>query len=397
MPVVADDSGVVRGTFQIPAGIPAGTKKVELVGAAGSYGASTFTGSGTVEVQQMRTVEVIETHFYDPLAQTFTLDVGRHLGGIDLWFTAVGSQPVRVQIRETTVGFPSRVVLAEGSIPANQIRTDGQPTRITWTPLWCPAGSEYALVILTDDATHAVAVAQLGKFDRFAQKWVTQQPYTTGVLLSSSNASTWTPHQDLDLTFRLLACRFTATAKRIPLGTITANQVSDMIALARVERPAVDTNLTLVFTDQDGDQLTVVDGQVVSLQNRLNGNVTVEAVLTGSDLRSPVLYPGVQAVLGNVKESATYVSRLIDCPGATKVIVAYEALLGGPAAVKVEVLRNGGWTVAPVTGGSPIGNGWQETICTLSNFAVDQTAVRLTLSGSIVYRPRLRNLQVVGL
>ena len=226
---------------------------------------------------------------------------------------------------------------------------------------------------------------------------MTQQPYTTGVLLSSSNASTWTPHQDLDLTFRLLACRFTATAKRIPLGTITANQVSDMIALARVERPAVDTNLTLVFTDQDGDQLTVVDGQVVSLQNRLNGNVTVEAVLTGSDLRSPVLYPGVQAVLGNVKENATYVSRLIDCPGATKVIVAYEALLGGPATVKVEVLRNGAWTVAPVTGGSPIGDGWQETICTLSNFAVDQTAVRLTLSGSIVYRPRLRNLQVVGL
>lgn len=54
-------------------------------------------------------------------------------------------------------------------------------------------------------------MAELGKYDAVHERWVTSQPYQVGVLLSSSNASTWTPHQDRDLTFRLLGARFTAT------------------------------------------------------------------------------------------------------------------------------------------------------------------------------------------
>jgi hypothetical protein len=396
--VTADQAGALRTQFTIPAGIPTGTKKVELLGAGGSYGSATFTGSGTVETRQLRVVDVVETHFYDPLAQTFALDKGRHIGGVDLWFTAVGAKPVRVQIRETSVGFPSRVILADSEIAASQIRTDGQPTRIVWGPLWCDEGVEYALVILTDDPGHAVSVAELGKYDAIAQTWITRQPYAVGVLLSSSNASTWTAHQDRDLSFRLLGARFTATTREVALGNITATQVSDMIALARVERPAADTDITMVFTDQAGNQLKVVNGQVVTLQARLSGPVAVKAVLTGTDLRSPVLYPGVQAVLGVVKENATYITRQIDCLGATRLIVACEVLLAGTASVKVEAKNaQGGWVLVPVTGGGPIGEGWQEVTCGLSPFVVDATAVRLTLTGGIVSRPRVRALQVVAL
>ncbi|MFP3030850.1 MAG: hypothetical protein ACEY3M_06775, partial [Wolbachia sp.] len=41
-----------------------------------------------------------------------------------------------------------------------------------------------------------------------------------GVLLSSSNASTWTPHQNLDLTFRLLAAKFSEVSHVVDLGII---------------------------------------------------------------------------------------------------------------------------------------------------------------------------------
>lgn len=57
------------------------------------------------------------------------------------------------------------------------------------------AKREYAVVVLCDDATTALYVAELGKQDP-TRGYVTSQPYQVGVLLSSSNASTWTAHQD---------------------------------------------------------------------------------------------------------------------------------------------------------------------------------------------------------
>ena len=52
--------------------------------------------------------------------------------------------------------------------------------------------------------------------------------YRIGVLLSSSNASTWTAHQDRDLKFRLLACRFTENTRTVPLGNITVTDSTDL-------------------------------------------------------------------------------------------------------------------------------------------------------------------------
>ena len=91
-----------------------------------------------------------------------------------------------------------------------------------------------AIVVLTDDANHAVSVAELGKYDP-RTGWVTAQPYQIGVLLSSSNGITWTPHQTQDLTFRLLGCRFTQTSKTVSLGQYTVTNLSDVMALAGVE------------------------------------------------------------------------------------------------------------------------------------------------------------------
>ncbi len=40
-----------------------------------------------------------------------------------------------------------------------------------------------------------------------------------------------TPHQNLDLTFRLLAAKFSEVSHIIDLGKVTANNVSDLIVL----------------------------------------------------------------------------------------------------------------------------------------------------------------------
>ncbi|KLT21877.1 putative virulence protein VrlC.2 [Wolbachia endosymbiont of Armadillidium vulgare str. wVulC] len=108
----------------------------------------------------------------EELAQTFTPNESRHIGGVEIWFTNSGKKRVVVQIRATAVGMPSQTVIAESYIEPKDIKIDGTATRITWSPVWCEAGREYAIVLLTDDADTAVKVAELGKYDAVNSRWV---------------------------------------------------------------------------------------------------------------------------------------------------------------------------------------------------------------------------------
>lgn len=408
MVLVADQDGKISGRFTVPPNIPVGTKLLQFVGSDGNYGEASYTARGIItteerrrvttmtEVRQNQTTVVVRRWRSDPLAQTFTLNQGRHIGGVDLWFTDKGTSRVIVQIRETTVGIPNQNIIAESHVPAADILVNGSPTRIEWPPVWIEAGTEYAIVILTDDAEPCVRVAELGKYDSVNERWVTSQPFQVGVLLSSSNASTWTPHQERDLTFRLLGARFTATTRTVDLGNIDVSDVSDIIALTNVERPATDTDVEIVLTDEEGNETRVSDDSPVALQNRLNGEVNIKAVLRGSDLRSPVMFPGLQAILGNMSETADYVTRAMPAGVNTKVTVTYEALLPGSANVAVDVLdSNGDWQNIALDSGNPVGDEWEERTHILENFTADETRVRLTITGNPLYRPRVRALRVI--
>ena len=45
--------------------------------------------------------------------------------------------------------------------------------------------------------------------------------------------------------------------------------------------------------------------------------------------------------------------------------------------------------------GSPVGDDWEERTHILENFTVDETRVRITITGNPLYRPRLRALRVI--
>lgn len=406
MPLIADNSGKIKGKFTVPANVPAGTKLVQFIGNQGSYGEATYTGRGIITTEERRRVTVItdirrnETTVvltrFDPLAQTFTLSESRHIGGIDLWFSNRGTKRVVVQIRDTSLGMPTQTVLAEGDIMPSSININGTSTRITWQPVWLEAGHEYAIVLLTDDGDAAVRVAELGKYDATHARWVTSQPYQVGVLLSSSNASTWTPHQNRDLTFRLLGARFTENTRTVDLGSVTATSVSDFIALANVERVASDTDVQFTLTEQDGTEHKLSDDLPIALRARVTGPLSVKALLSGSALRSPVLYPGIQIVLGNMSETADYVTRAITAGSNSKVSITYEALMTGTADVKVYIQKaDGTWQLIDLTTGKAVGDSWVERTHILSSFSATETRVKLVLSGNILYRPKMRSLRVV--
>lgn len=397
----ANAAGLLTGGFQIPPSIPSGAKLVEFLGAGGSYGAATYVGRGEIITDVRRRILTTVVRRYDPLAQTFTLPERRVLAGVELWFAARGGNaPVVIQIRETQVGMPTTTVLSEGRLLASEIKTDGNPTRIAIDPVALDANREYALVVLTDDANHAVSVAELGKYDP-RTGWVTAQPYQIGVLLSSSNGVTWTPHQTQDLTFRLLGARFTQTTRTVSLGQYTVTNLSDLMALAGVERPGAGTDVQFLVTDAQGRVYTLSEGQGIALAEKLSGNLAVSAKLTGSDASSPILYPGTQLVFGTLESAGDYLTRAIPAAATFTVTVTFEVLLPGTASVEVKAESGAVGTLQALTldKGVQVGNGWVERTykaTSLVGVGTDRTTrVKLALAGSPQYRPFLRNLRVV--
>lgn len=227
-PLVANGSGSLSGTFVIPAGIPVGVKEVVAIGNGGSTASANFEGRLNVDIADPPQPPP-PPRPVDPLAQTFTLPESRWITSVDLAFRVAGNTAngVRIQIRTTQVGLPTQEVLAEGFTPGT-FATTGWTNIDLDRPLWVEAGVEYALVVLTNDPTHAVALAELGKFDATAGQWVTVQPYTVGVLLKSSNASTWTPFQKEDLTFRLYAASFTSNTRVVDFGPVARLQATSI-------------------------------------------------------------------------------------------------------------------------------------------------------------------------
>lgn len=397
----ANTSGLLTGSFQIPQAIPAGAKLVEFLGAGGSYGSATYVGRGQIVTETRRRILTTVVRRWDPLAQTFTLPERRTIGGLELWFTTKGgSAPVIVQIRETQVGMPTTTVLTEGRLAASDIKTDGNPTRITLDPVALEANREYAIVVLTDDANHAVSVAELGKYDP-RTGWVTAQPYQIGVLLSSSNGITWTPHQTQDLTFRLLGCRFTQQSKTISLGQYTVTNLSDLMALAGVERPAAGTDVQFLATDVQGRIYTLSEDQGLALSEKLSGNLAVSARLTGTDTASPILYPGTQLVFGTLEAAGDYLSRAIPAAATFNVAVTFDALTPGTSSVSVQAESgtSGSFQALSLSSGVEVGNGWVERTYKASSLvgvgADRTTRVKLALSGTPQHRPFVRNLRVI--
>lgn len=402
---VADSAGVLQAKFTVPAGVPAGTKTVELVGTGGSTGTGTFTGQGTRIDREQQQVTRFWYQRFDPLAQTLTLAETGQCSGVELWFTARQSgSSVLVQLREVDAGYPSPRVLAERNVKTVNMAPAGQPTRITWPPVLLTGGQEYAIVVLCDDAITACAIAKLGEWDENAKRWVQAQPYQVGVLLSSSNASTWTAHQSADLAFNLLQPQYTATERLMDLGTVDLVDATDLMVLAHVHEPQAGISAHFVMTrlKVDGtelDKFVTTPRQVVQLPTRTTGKVKVQVRLGARDKLSAVLEPGIQLVAASLQTSGSYISPAITAGGSSRVRVVFDADLppGTTAQVHAQAVGTTTWVAVPFLQSSPMDTGTLELTHELPSITANAVRVRLTLNGTHLSRPTLRNLRVAVL
>ncbi|MFG1317998.1 DUF4815 domain-containing protein [Xanthobacter autotrophicus] len=400
--LVANAGGEVTGAFTIPENVVAGTKPVEATGGSGALAHAQFVGQGTIDIdvmQRLTTVETIVTTAIDPQGETFAVPEPRHVLGVDIVPCAIGDvgNPVLVDLTDTEAGFPGTGVLAGTVLDMDGVVANAWlPVR--WaTPIFLTDDRQFAVVLRTDDANHAVAVADVGAFDAAAQAWVAAQPYTTGVRVSSSNARTWTAHQASDLTFRMVAARFNPTTKTVVLGTFNLVDCSDLLIRATVELPTADCSFHFEVVRASGDVIRLAPNEPHEFTGYVTETVTLRAVLKGTAKVSPTLFPGALLIAGKLRASGTYVSRTFTVGTGVRVSAYLKALLPGGAGLTVELDVGGVWTAVPLTSAEALNDGWSEREHTVDPVTSAETRLRLTLTGTPAARPALADPRAVSI
>jgi hypothetical protein len=411
----ADGDGEISGSFTIPANVPSGQKSVIAQGQGGSYAEAVFVGEGVINISVLQRVTTTE-HWQtvtqqaqqqrggpggnDPLAQTFAIAEARHIAGVDLKFCGIGDRDnaCLVELVNVENGLPTTDVITSKLLPMAAV-VAGEWTQVRFNlPAFLVADRQYAIVVKTDDANHALSIAQLGDFDTDAQAYVSAQPYTVGVLLSSSNAITWTPHQDADLTFRLVAAKFNPTTKTVDLGSHDIANVSDLLVRAGVQLPTASTALRFEIERASGEVIKLDPDQVFEFTEYVTETVEFRAVLTGTEKVSPILFPGVLLILGEIRASGTYVSRAFPMGTAIRLAVIVNSKLPAGSTLKVEVdAADDDWTELDLETSTPLDDGWIERQFEIDPFTAIEGRLRLTLTGGPGARPSLYDLRGVSI
>jgi hypothetical protein len=333
----------------------------------------------------------------DPLAQTFVTPAAAHIVGVDLWFVQVGNTDAVVQLRTVSNGLPTRNILAEARLAPGAIPVNGNATRALFAaPYFAQAGEELAFVVLSNDAETALAIAELGKWDGSA--WITAQPYTIGVLLSSSNNNTWTAHQDRDLRFRVLAADYTQTARVIDLGSIAVTAATDLMVMGLEQKPGRHSAISYAITLPDGTTISAASNQPIALNAPVTGNVALKATLRGDSTAGPVLHRGGQLLVGWLGSNSDYVGRALKAGPASRIRVVVDALL--PSGSTLEVRLKGAdvgdvWS-APIAQIADVetDNGFHELTFEASDITEAMVQPKVNVTGSPAARPLVRNIRM---
>lgn len=226
----ASESGYVKGTFTIPANIRTGVREVKLysdtqIGGQQTSGYTLFQSSGisrttqrtvttvtTVLLQREVTTTINQTKhtFVDPVGQTFVLDRTTILKGIDVYFESKPStnDSITLELRNVTNGTIGTTVYASKVLTASQINVSNNATSITRfnfdDPVVLEPDTEYAFVLRSVSDRYRIWVSEIGGKDVTTKETVLKNSYLTGVMMSSSNNSSWTVHQTTDIKFRLV-------------------------------------------------------------------------------------------------------------------------------------------------------------------------------------------------
>lgn len=311
----ADASGKFTCKFTVLKNTPCGSVNVVFKNANNS-GSAVYVAQGRKQVIQETVLHhriIVQTN--DPLAQSFSFSNDTILVKLGLYFAAKDpDKNIVIQIRDMVNGYPGTKVYAEQVIESANIKTSSNAataTEITLNqPVYCYADTQYCLCILSDANTYQMWIATLGERDVRTGNVVTSQPYTAGVMFSSSNNMTWTAHQTSDLKFDLYKANFTGKGVIIfkDVNTTTINRL--VLAAQSIDYKNAGINWYYRLTSS-GNWLpldTYVDRDLGS-QATL---VQLRCELSVAYSTSPILAGDCVNLIGFIEKSqGTYVSKTV--------------------------------------------------------------------------------------
>lgn len=398
---IADEKGAIRGSFKIPAEQRAGTHEVRVEGDVGTTALTSFTGQGTAqvtEVQNLVTNTLVTYQRYDPLAQTFTFDRDIDLAAVDVWVKVKGETAMTLDIRTCENGIPTSTILRRQRIELDEVVNvdNNKHTQVQFDPVRLQRGVEYCFILMADDAHWEVEVATLGEYDKRNDKWIKAQAFQIGTLLSSSNASTWTPHQKTDMRFRLHEAVYSTKTRSYSLGTFDLYNADLIHAQFAADRVDEETDVAIVLTMPDGrTQYRLKEDSVTSLPEKITGRADAKVELKGTSSKSPTVLSGLTLVSAGILEKGQYVTKHIPLGSDADVRVSFESRTGISSKVNAFYSVGGEWKALPLSGSVSLADGFIERSYKLDDVSGDTIRVKLELEGSARDLPRVRKLRTV--
>ncbi|MUT65326.1 hypothetical protein [Paenibacillus sp. NEAU-GSW1] len=322
---------------------------------------TSYVGVGRRQIIEQTFWQVPWWNQIDPLAQTFLLLEERLVTSIELFFEtkdvdhAAGTpaeylaKPVTVQLRNVVNGYPGTTVLASKVVEAKSIQISAKgnlPTKFTFAdPVLLQTNVEYAIVVLTGASQYRLFVAKMSAKDLVTGNIVSRQPYAVGLLFSSSNATAWTAHQDMDLKFRLYAAEFKKPVSKIYFEGLTLQSEISQLLLSTSQVVPQGSNLQWQWS-LDGTSWFALNDSGVTGLGAPTKEVFVRALLSGSAKSSPVIQTeAIGAAALSYKTNGTYVSREWTTNDPfTKIIVYVDLYKPAGTSQSVEFSIDGGST-----------------------------------------------------
>jgi hypothetical protein len=391
----ADGNGAIDTTIQVPAGVTSGSKSIVITGQQ-SGATTTLVFTATPLVEHRQTVNVWRPR-RDPLGQTFISNKPFFLTSAEVMVKALPNDYIEIGVCETTAGVPDRnKILTLKRLPKADITLNAWTKFSLDAPLYITEGTEYALLVITNDAVAEVSVSELGQFDEVNKRWVSSQAYADGVLLNSSNLSTWSPLQKEDLTFHINKGIF-EDHKTFKFDQITVTDITDLMLLADIDLyPDTSISFEATLVDRANEKVTITPFTPTYI-TKYTGKVEVEASLKSinSDL-TPVILPNIQLGYGKVVTPSTYISRQFKTDG-TKIKVFLETYEPSGASIKVfyETTQDNFVELPRKTNDAVnLGDGWVDMPYVIEGASVDATRIKIVMETTDSnLRPRVKNLR----
>jgi hypothetical protein len=443
--VNANGLGTFTAKFTVPSGVRCGKVNVVFVGEdeiGDEYtGSAEYSATGTLMTTTITNTATITQHYNvltthtnllagDPLAQSFVLsnEYDRTLVEMNLYFaTKSNVRAAVVQIRDMVNGYPGSTVYAEKVLQPDEVNIPSNPnnpvaTRVKLNqPVLCMKGVQYCFIVLSDSNAYSMYYAQMGQnLLGSTTDAVTVNPYATGVMFSSSNASTWSAHQASDLKFELYRSQFNGQGEIIFDESRTEDVTGIFVDVAYQNTANDGLEWYYRYKDSSGSYIEwlPVDTLVFRDLETVTDTVQLKAVITTNYTTSPFIDAervSLRAFIGQKK--ATYISTHItkddfDEPyQALK--VSYKAALptGSTHKVYYQDTANGDWielrtgnTVSLET--KRLSGEWTQYTWNVSKVAAmvaDSTLagvnffkLRIELETTLAYnRPRIKNLSAI--